>query len=126
MKQSKSILDEGLEQMRRQLQSTFLKSWDEKQFKTMRGAIANHFSGDRLLTLRGNYPLIKWSFDGIDRILGLAYTSSSSYAGFWVCNTEAYNPKYPGYKYVGFALNKDNKAFGILWDEEENEIIIGL
>jgi len=77
-------------------------------------------------TLHGNYPEMYLGWQAISERLGLAYTSSSSYAGYWVCNTEAYNDKFPGYHYIGFALSSDGKGYAILWNEKENEIIIPL
>lgn len=131
MKQSKTILDTALAEKRKETEKTFLKEWNIDQFKNMEKAIAKHFSGIDIHTATTRYVVpnfhsIKKNFESVANILGLAYTSSSMYAGYWICNIEAINFKYPGYHYVGFAMDDKNKGFAILWDKDENEIILPL
>jgi hypothetical protein len=126
-----TLLEIGLEEKRKEIQNSFLLEWSREQFTIVQTAISKHFLGDGIITETTRHLIPKLRsynsiFDCIDRVLGLAYTSSSSYAGYWVCNVTAINPKYLGYHYTGFALSSDNKAYAILWDKEENEIIIPL
>jgi hypothetical protein len=122
-----TVLDVALEERRKEIQNTFLDDWTSDQFSIVEKAIARHFSNKVIKTLHGNHQPRRHSFNSIGEILGLAYTSSSNYAGYWVCNTDAYNDKYPGYNYIGFAMSKvENKCYAILWDKDENEIIINL
>lgn len=121
-----TYLDIAIAEKNKSLQAEFLKELNPEQFKTIQKAIAVHFSKGEIKTHNAVFPHVKRSFNQIDMIMGLAYTSSSSYAGYWVCNTEVYNDKYPGFNYIGFALSQDGKAYGILWDKDENEIIIPL
>lgn len=130
-KQYPTLLETALEKKRKETEKTFLKEWNIDQFKKMEKAIAGHFSMVDIHTATTRYVVpnfhsIKKRFESVGDILGLAYTSSSSYAGYWVCNIEAVNFKYPGYHYVGFAMDDKNKCFAILWDKDENEIIISL
>lgn len=104
----------------------FLQEWTPSQFKAIEKAISRHFSFKQIRTLHGNYPAFYMGFKALEEIMGLAYTSSSSYAGYWICNTEVYNEKYPGYYYIGFAISTKGKYYAILWDKDENEIIIPL
>lgn len=105
---------------------TFLKEWTPKQFKAIEKKIATHFSGKAMNTLHGKYPAMYLNFVALDDRLGLAYTSSSSYAGYWICNTEVKSNQHPEYKYVGFAIGKDDKYYAVLQDKDENELIVEL
>ncbi len=66
-----------------------------------------------------------FSFDEIDNLLGLAYTSSSAYAALWVCNS-GYLMANETHHFIGFAVNKLGQVIGITQDENENEILIEL
>lgn len=105
---------------------SFIQEWTPAQFKAIEKAISRHFSFKQIRTLHGNYPAFYMGFKALGEIMGLAYTSSSSYAGYWICNTEVYNDKYPGYNYMGFAISTKGKYYAILWDKNENEIILPL
>lgn len=126
MKQTPTLLDIAAEEKRKKIQDSFLPEWNEEQFITTQKGIAAHFSGKPMETAHGNYPAMYLGWIAIGDRIGLAYTSSGLYAGYWVCNTDVYNPKYLGYRYVGFALSSDGKGYAILWDKDENEIIIPL
>ncbi len=64
-------------------------------------------------------------YDGIDSLMGLAYTSSSSYAGLWICNGlyVTYNDHY---NFECFALDAELNVWAVLWDKEENELQINM
>lgn len=119
-------LDIAIAEKNKSLKVGFLKQWTPQQFKMIESKIASHFREKEIQTLHGNYNPSFRTFDKLDEIMGIAYTSSSSYAGYWICNTEVYKAIYPGFHYIGFALSQDGKAYGILWDKDENEIIIPL
>ena len=124
MKQT--ILDTAIAEKNKSLKANFLHEWTPEQFKAIEKAISKHFSFKQLRTLHGNYPAYYMGFKALDQIIGLAYTSTSSFAGYWPCNTEVYNDKYPGFHYSGFAINNEGKCFAILDDKDENEIILPL
>lgn len=124
MKQNKTILDAVISENNKAISQTFLKEWTPKQFTAIQKRIAAHFSGKEMTTNKGTYPAMYLGWVAISDRLGLAYTSSSSYAGYWTCNEDAINPKYPDHRYIGFAISVDNKYYAVLWDESENEILI--
>lgn len=120
MKQSKTLLD-----LVNPEKPTLLKEWNVKQHSNIRRAIVAHFMKvGEIRTSSGHRTLhIPYSFTQVDNFLGLAYTSSSNYAGLWVCNVEAISERYPLYHYVGFAIGEDGKYYAVLWDKDENEIL---
>lgn len=111
---------------RREGKPDFLQEWNEEQFATIKKRIAQHFSFKPMTTNKGRYPAMYLGWQAIADRLGLAYTSSSSYAGYWACNEDAINNKHQQHRYVGFAISTDGKCYGILWDKDENEIILPL
>lgn len=100
------------------------KEWSEVEFKAMKMALKNAFVMQPLSTKDGTR--IVYTYADLETLLGLPYTSSSKFAGVWVTNTELYSPNHPGYKYIGFAITKGGKFVGILWNEDENEILVQL
>lgn len=121
---NKTVLDAHIDAKNKETKTTFLHEWDANQFKAIEKAISRHFSGKPMQTEQGNYPAMFLTFAAVADRIGLAYTSSSSYAGYWVCNAAPINPKYPNYRYIGFAISTDGKYYAILWDKDESEIII--
>ena len=121
-----TILDAALTQKANEIKATFLKEWNPEQFKSMQKAIRLHFANKTINTHHGGYVPYFRTFNALGEIMGFAYTSTGDYAGYWICNTAVYNDKYPGYDYTGFALSSDQKPYAILWDKDENEIIIPL
>lgn len=102
----------------------FIPEWSRRQFDEMQDAIIKHFRSKRLLVFNNEATIIPKNWEGIYNLLGLSYTSSSSYAGYWACNGDAkYDEKY---NYIGFAISKGGKFCAICWDAAENELIIEL
>ncbi len=108
----------------------FKKEWTDADFKMIDAAIANHFKKQTISTREGLKKLR--SFKQVDECLGLAYTSSSSYALYGICNTEV---KYfetadslPAnqFTYQFFAISEEGQPFAILWDASEHERYINL
>lgn len=104
----------------------FVAEISEKQAKGLKRAISAHFSWSTLKTNNGTKNYTTPNYNQISEFLGLAYTSMSSYAGYWVCNVEAENEHIPGFHYVGFTVGNDGGYYAILWDANENEKIIRL
>ncbi len=127
--QTSNILNDTLQADYKAISATFLKEWTPAQFTQIQRAIAKYFKGKTIECKTGrpgsNFYTFK-TYEGVNEVFGLAYTSSGDYAGYWVCNVAALSPKYTGYKYEGFAIGADNKCYAILWDKDENEIIIPL
>lgn len=126
MKKSETILGKALSERYAAIQKTFLKEWTQDVFTTMQRKISAHFSGKEMNTHHGNYPAMYLGWKAISERLGLAYTSTSDYAGYWICNTEVISNKFPSYRYVGFAMSSDKKGYAVLWDKDENEILLPL
>lgn len=96
----------------------FIKEWSEKQQKKVNKAICRHFAAQNFVKFYGK------SFEQIERYLGLPYTSSSSYAGLWVCNVCEYYKGSSEYYYRAFAIAEDGNIYAILTNDDENEIYI--
>jgi len=97
----------------------FKQEWDKKEFAHVEKMIKKYLKS-RHFEHSGDYnPNL---FDA----LGLAYTSSSSYAGLWVCNLELYLDVDHKFHLIGFALSQNGFVYAIYWDENENELIINI
>jgi hypothetical protein len=101
-----------------------LQEWTDNDFKKIKQALKNFFLFKSLQTKDG--VKIVYTYNDLENLLGLPYTSSSNYAGVWITNTELYSNDFPGFKYEGFAITNGGKCVGILWDKDENEKIIEL
>ena len=122
MKKTQTLLDKALIEKNKAIKQTFLAEWNPAQFKAIEKAICRHFAAAPIRTNKGEFPAQYRSFEALGDILGIAYTSSSKYAAYWVCNLEAFS-QYPGFYYVGFAISESGQLYAILWNENENEIL---
>jgi len=104
------------------------QAWTKDQFVEIEKAIVKHlrYQWRTYEDGRGRHRVQFKGWDHITEIIGLAYTSSSSYAGYWITNVTLRHPQYPDYRYIGFSISHDNKYYAILWDSKENELIIQL
>jgi hypothetical protein len=98
------------------MKTSFLTTWDNKQTAQVEKQIKKYLNS-RFFEYSQGYT------SDLYNSLGLAYTSSSSYAGLWICNIELYFDCEQKYKFIGFALGSGGFVFAICWDNEENEII---
>lgn len=98
----------------------FIKEWSEKQQKKVNKAICVHFAAQNFAKFWGK------SFEQIENYFGLPYTSSSSYAGLWVCNVREYYKGSAQYYYRAFAIAEDGCIYAILTNDEEQEIYINI
>lgn len=107
---------------------SFKKEWNEQDFELMKRAITRHFGGKKRFTHHNPQGVeFPYNFDIIDNVLGLAYTSSSSFALYGICNTQVKYGRYGSdYNYEFFVISEDNIPFAILWDKDENEKYIKL
>lgn len=99
------------------METNFLKSWTDNQLKNVE-KIVKKYINSRYFEHSHGYQ------KNLFEALGLAYTSSSSYAGLWICNIELYFDAKQIYKIIGFALGSGGFVFAICWAENENEILI--
>lgn len=119
MKQT--ILDKALKREYKAIAATFLKEWQPKHFTQMKAALKRFFLFKGLQIRSG--VKVCYTYADLEKLLGLPYTSSSSYAAVWVTNEEVKSNDYPNYHFIGFAIGGDDKCYSILWDKDENEII---
>jgi hypothetical protein len=103
---------------------TFKQEWTEQDFRTVKNAIKRHLLCKELDTHKGK--AMAYTFEQLDNILGLAYTSSSAYAMYGICNVNLKHPFYPEYRYFCFALSVEGEVFAELWDKDEKELYIKL
>lgn len=105
---------------------TFKTEWTEKELQSVKKSIVkylgsrwfeSHHSVDKYCFLNCR------TFSQFDNVLGMAYTSSSSYAGLFVCNTELYLDIDLKYKLDCFALGNGGFVYAIWSDIDENEIV---
>lgn len=101
--------------------------WSAKDFKTVETAIAAYFRKTYVSCLHddatGKLCAAK-SFNQYDSIFGFAYTSTSMFAMYSICNTEVYFDYAKQWHFVCFGLADGNSGFvyALLHDEDENEI----
>jgi len=103
---------------------TFLQEWQPKDFEDMQRSITRYYAKKSLISVNGKGVITPKTWEGLNELFGLAYTSSSSFAGYWVCNVEL---SYNGfYNVIGFAIGKDGKHYAVAWDKDEHELIFEL
>lgn len=64
------------------------------------------------------------NWDDLENTLGIAYTSTGAFAGYWVCNVEAWVT--PRYRLSGIIFNSDNTPVLMCEDIDENYAYIEL
>lgn len=109
------------------MQSNILTQWTPKQFKTVQKAVVKYLNSRYFEThhSKDRTPFVGCkTFAQYDSILGLAYTSTGIYAGYWVCNTNLYLDSSQNWVIEGFILDKNSFVYLMCWDKYENEILI--
>ncbi len=104
------------------------KEFAPKDHAIIERAIFNHLFGEGLKTRTGNGSKIVYIYsrEQMENLLGLPYTSTSSFAALWVTNVELDSMKYPGYSYQGFAITTDGQPVAYLQDYDESPLIINI
>ena len=105
------------------MKTKFLTSWNTEQFKLVEKHIVNHFQRKSFETNNG-LCTFNTGFNHISNVLGLAYTSSSAFAGYWPCNISLYLDYMNKYKLTGIALTEGLEVIAIYDDVNENSILI--
>ncbi len=111
------------------MKTTILKEWTNPQFKNAEKIIVKWINSRFFEThhSQGATPFCNAkTFSAISSILGLAYTSSSQFAGYWVCNTELYLDAAKKYEISGFVQDKSGFVYAYCADKKENELLIPL
>lgn len=99
----------------------FKKEWTKEDFSKMQKAIRQYFAGKTLVNHLGKKITFGNTYKSIDDILGLAYTSSSAYAMYGVCNIQIDCKEFDGYHFSLFAISKTGNCFALVWDKNEFE-----
>ncbi len=109
------------------MKTSFLKEWNNSQFKTAEKAICKYIVSRFFETSHSNgadpFAGFGKDFSYISKVLGLACTSTSAYAGLWACNTELYLDVNKKFKLDGFAMDRHSFVYAIWSDKNENELI---
>lgn len=95
------------------------------EIKQLQRAISKHFYSNprfdrhnKIVGAQSN------GFKAIDNTLGLAYTSSSSFAMLSICNTEVYLDTERKYTYQCFGMEVSGFCVALCQDVEGNELYI--
>lgn len=113
----------------KEVNTDFVKEFKPADFKRVERAIKRHFQNYTYKYIKNHgdkpAPFIPSSFKEIDEFLGLAYTSTGSYAGLWVCNG-GYVMANDTHHFSGFTINANNEIVATVEDKDENTIYITL
>lgn len=116
---------EQLEQLAKSKRPVFKKEWSENDFKNVERAIMKYFAGKVFINHAPKNILFPYDLEGIENILGMPYTSSSSFAMMALdCNNNIKHPKNTDFYYSYVALDTNNQIYLVLQDIEENERFI--
>lgn len=100
------------------------REWDKEGHKIIDRAIVKYMGENSFTFNNGKKPISNHIRD-IKDSLGLAYTSSSSYAALWVCSSSIVMVKRDRkYKLQGFALSIKDEPVAVWFDDYENELIV--
>jgi hypothetical protein len=103
---------------------TLKEVWSQDEFRLIELALKKFFNIQPNVIFNNEVqkPPTKWL--SIQITYGLAFTSSSEFAAYWVCNGDLlYNDLY---KVKGFGIGDDYLIYGIAKDNEENFIYFRL
>lgn len=103
--------------------NNFKKELTDKDIKHLQAKIYKHFTDNARID-RHNKMVMARNFNELDNYLGLAYTSSSSFAMLSVCNEEVYLDTEKQYSYNCFGIDNNGFAFACCDDSEENSLYI--
>lgn len=101
--------------------------WSSKDFTTVQKAISNYFRKTFVNCMHDDIQgklSAAHTFNQYDQLFGLAYTSSSLFAMYSICNTEVYFDYGKQWNFECFGLAEGNSGFvyALLHDKNENEI----
>lgn len=104
------------------INTTFKKEWAQSDFLTVENRLLTHLKAKKygFIAAHGEQPkpFVPQSRKQVSDLLGLAYTSSSDFAAYWVCNS-GYLMADDDHNFIGFAINTDGQVVGIADDENE-------
>lgn len=96
--------------------SNFIKEFKPNDFKKIEKDIKKYMLSRVWFTLHSpiSNPFKSiTTYKQIDNVLGLAYTSTGAYAGYWVCNEEVYLDDAKKYSLQGFSIGVSGYTYAI-------------
>lgn len=106
---------------------TFKTEWSEKEQKAVERIILIYLKSRDFYSYKSpDKPCLTTckSYTDINNTIGLAYTSSSSYAGLWVCSDNLYLDIDKTFHLKGFILDNNNVVYAIWVNSDENYLYI--
>lgn len=106
-----------------------LREWTPEQFEIIEKDLSAHFSNIPFTistSKQQQYKNQKRTFDDLDIIFGLAYTSTGNYAGYFICNVELYADRTGEFKINGFAMDNNCNVYAVMMNNDEEQKIVPL
>ena len=109
------------------MKTIFKKEWSKEDFANVQKAITKYFKNKSFVNHRNERVNMPATFNKIEMVIGLPYTSSSSYAMMAMdCNVQLTCIEYEGFHYDHVAINEDGNIYLIVLDRDENKKLIKL
>lgn len=107
-------------------QINLLKEIPESDMGMLEERIYNFISSRVFTTFKTHGDALGYcsTFDGYDKKLGFAYTSTSSFAGLWICNDTLFLDCEQGVRILGFAMTSAHMAVAVCETEDEDMFYI--
>lgn len=105
----------------------YKKDWSTEDFNKVKNALTAYFSGKLLVNHRDESVKMPYSFEKIEMILGLPYTSTSMCPMMGLdCNVHFKVPRNTDYHYSHVVLDDMKNVVLIAWNKDEHEIFIAI
>ena len=101
------------------------KELTNKEISYLEKVIFDHFKNNARFD-RHDCLVMEKTTNQLNDFLGLAYTSTSSFAMLSICNTEVYLDCEKLYNYVCFGMTKQGFIVALCYDKDEKELYIYL
>ena len=103
-------------------QISLLKEIPESDMGMLEERIYNFLSSRVFTTHKSHGDALGYcsTFDGYDKKLGFAYTSSGIYAGLWICNDRLWLDCEEKIEIRGFAMTSSHLVVAVCEDEDED------
>lgn len=116
---------EQLKEIAEKNKQVFKNEWLPQDHTKVNKALCKYFGGKVFINHRNENVLMRYDLEGLQNILGLPYTSTSSFAMLALdCNVHIKYPQNIDFYYHYVAMNVKGQIFLALCDNEENEILI--
>lgn len=108
------------------MKTNLLPEWDNQNFKKAQKDILKHLKDrkHKISTSGEKSVFVPKRWEDVENTLGLAYTSSSMCAGYWVCNVTLWASD--GKEITGFAITDAGQTVALVSDMGNKDEIINL